>query len=249
VTGIHARSRPQRGLALPTALTLVGLVALVWLGNWQLERRTWKETLIATLGERLTASATALPPPVRWGVLDQKEMEFRRVSFPAEFLHGDEALIYTAGSSLRPDVSGPGYWALTPARLLGGSVVMVNRGFVPEAHREQKARPEGQVAGVVEILGVLRWPEARGQFTPADDPDRNTWYVRDHLAVAVAKKLGPVAPFYIDQEAPPAPGGLPKVGPLKVNLPNNHLQYAVTWFGLALALLSVFLIWAFRRPR
>lgn len=239
----------RRSLLLPSALTLVGLALLVGLGTWQLERRAWKEALVATLAERLAAPAARLPSPARWGALDAGEMEFRRVAFPAEFLHADEALIYSAGSSLRPDVSGPGYWVMTPARLIGGSVVMVNRGFVPEARRDPKTRAEGQAPGVVEIVGALRWPEPRGRFTPDDDPARNTWFVRDPAAIAAAKQVGPVAPFYVDQEAPAAAGGLPAAGPLRVNLPNNHLQYAVTWFGLALALLAVFLIWAFRRPR
>ena len=111
---------------------------------------------------------------------------------------------------------------------------MVNRGFVPEGpERDPASRAEGQV-GIVDIVGALRWPEPRGtRSAPTDNPARRLWFVRDHLAIAEAKGWGAVAPFYIDQEAPPPPGGLPKAGPLRRSLPNNHLQYALTWFGLA----------------
>ncbi len=136
----------------------------------------------------------------------------------------------------------------TPARLLGGSLVIVNRGFVPEGKQNPDTRKEGQPSGVVDIVGVMRWPEQRGQFTPSDEPAKSLWFARDPAAMAEAKKWGTVAPFYIDQEAPSVPGGLPKVGPLKASLPNNHLQYAVTWYGLALVILvSAIFFWRARR--
>lgn len=232
------------GLLLPAIFTAIGLAVLLALGTWQLERKQWKEALIATLSERLSAPAEALPPRERWDRLEAKDSEFRRVTFAAEFLHGQESLVYAAGSAFRPGVSGPGYWVFTPARLSGGGVVIVNRGFVPEGRQDPSTRKEGQVAGVVDIAGVMRWPEQRGAFTPADDTQRNLWFVRDHQTMAEARRLGPVAPFYVEQEAPPAPGGLPRVGRLQVNPPNNHLQYALTWFGLAVALLVVFGLWA-----
>jgi surfeit locus 1 family protein len=101
---------------------------------------------------------------------------------------------------------------------------------------------------VVEVVGAMRWPESRGTFTPNDNPEKNLWFARDPAGMAAAKGWGMIAPFYVDQEAPPAPGGLPKVGPLKASLPNNHLQYAVTWYGLALVtLISTLLLWRARR--
>src|SRR5437588_683341 len=142
---------------------------------------------------------------------------------------------------------GLGTWQ--PARLPGVVVVVVNRGFVPEGRQDPKTRAEGRPSGVVDIVGVMRWPEARGTFTPGDQPEKNLWFARDPAAMAAAKGWGNVAPFYIDQEAPPAPSGLPRVGPLKPSLPNNHLQYAVTWYGLALVFLisAVFFMRARRR--
>jgi len=226
----------RRGIVGPAIFVLVAFAVFVALGTWQLERKAWKEGLIAALEAKLSAQPVALPPREQWPQLSTGMDEFRRVTFPAEFLDS-EALVYTSGSAIRPDVSGPGYWVLSPARLADGSLVVVNRGFVPEGRQDAKTRPEGQPHGSTEIVGSMRWPEPRGMFTPDDTPAKNLWFVRDPAAIAAAKGWGSVAPFYIDQEAPPAPGGLPKVGPLKPSLPNNHLQYAITWFGLAIVTL------------
>lgn len=234
---------------LPGAITAVGLAVLIGLGLWQLERKAWKQALIATLSARLAAPPAQLPPPAQWPSLQAPTDEFRRVIFAAQFLSDSEALIFGGRSPLRPDVTGTGYWLMTPARLSDGAVVMVNRGFVPEGRQNPSTRREGLIGGVTELTGVLRWPEARGLFTPSDDPGRNLWYLRDHLSIAAAKGVTPVAPFYIDLEGPQPPGGLPQAGKLRVSLSDNHLQYAITWFSLALALLTIFLIWAIRRPR
>jgi surfeit locus 1 family protein len=241
--------QPRRGLLAPTMAALLGVAVLLGLGTWQMERKVWKEGLIATLSERLSAPPAALPGRSAWPQLTAEGAEFRRVSFRAEFLNDREAFVYTAGSSLRPDVSGPGYWVFTPARLADGSLVVVDRGFVPEARRAADTRREGEVAGTVEIVGALRWPERPGLFTPAGDPAHNVWFARDHRAIADQKGWGAVAPFYVEQEAPPAPGGLPRVGRVQPVLPNNHLQYALTWYGLAAVLVGVFTVWMRGRRR
>jgi surfeit locus 1 family protein len=237
--------RSWLGLLIPALLVFAVLIAL---GTWQIEREAWKEGLIAAMTERLAAPPAALPPPATWPRLDPARDEYRRVTFAATFDHGKEALIYAAASAFRPDVSGPGYWIFTPARLLDGGFVIVNRGFVPEARKDAASRTAGQIAGAVEIVGVMRWPDARHWFSPADDPLHNMWFTRDPLAIAAAKGLnrglGPVAPFYVEQEAPVPPGGLPQPGELVVRLRNEHLQYAVTWYGLALVLVVVFVAWA-----
>jgi len=238
----------RRGIVIPIVFTLAAVLVLGALGTWQLERRSWKEGLIAELQDKLSAAPVALPPRERWPQLSAEKDEFRGVTFPAEALD-QEALVYTSGSAIRPDVSGPGYWVLSPARLPDGSLVIVNRGFVPEGKQDPKTRPEGQARGVTEIVGAMRWPEPRGLFTPNDTPAKNLWFVRDPAGIAAAKGWGAVAPFYIDQEAPAAPGGLPKVGPLKPSLPNNHLQYAVTWYGLALVVLISGIVFVSTRRR
>jgi surfeit locus 1 family protein len=232
----------RRGLLIPSLTALAAFAVLVGLGVWQLERKAWKEGLIDTLTRWLSAPPIALPPPDQWRRFTQQDDEFRHVSFRAEVPAGQEALVYTSGSSLRPDVSGSGYWVFSPARVGGGTVV-VDRGFVPEGRQEAKTRPEGQAAATIDVVGVLRWPETPGMFAPADDPAHNLWFTRDPVAMAKAKQWGDVAPFYVEQESPVPPGGLPKPGPLKVSLPNDHLQYALTWFGLALVLVAVFGFW------
>src|SRR5262249_35751606 len=165
------------------------------------------------------------------------------------FENDQEALVFAGASAFRPDVSGTGYWVFTPARISDSARVVVNRGFVPEANKNPPSRAAGLVTGTVEIVGVLRWPEHAGWFTPAGDPARNLWFARDQLAIAAAKGWGNVAPFYVEQEAPAPPGGLPQPGKLTVNLPNNHLQYALTWFALAVVLAAVFTVFARVRRR
>ena len=176
--------------------------------------------------------------------LDRQRDEFARVGFPAEFLPGQQALVYSAGSAFRPDVQGTGYWVFAPARLAGGSLVIVDRGFVPLDRKDAAAKAP---AGSLDIVGVLRWPETRGLFTPADDVKANVWYLRDIKAMAAAHHWSDVAPFYVEMERPVPPGGLPKPGKLVVNLPDNHLQYAITWFGLAFGLVCVYALFVVRR--
>jgi surfeit locus 1 family protein len=238
----------RRGLFVPIVFVLAALATFIALGSWQLERKAWKEALIAELDRKLSAPPADLPARERWPQLDAATDEFRRVAFPVEFLAGEEALVYSSGSALRPDASGPGYWVFAPARLTGGSLVVINRGFVPEGKQDPKSRPV-QPSGVIDIIGVMRWPEQRGMFTPADAPAKNLWLARDPAAMAAAKNWGNVAPFYIDQEAPSAPGGLPRAGRLKPSLTNNHLQYALTWYGLAIVTLiaAAFFVRAHRR--
>ena len=238
----------SRGLVMPAVAAACAFAVLVGLGTWQVRRLAWKEGLIATVTARLAAPPIPLPPPAEWGRLDPEQDEFRRVAVSARFLNDKEALVYTTGSSLRAGQSGPGYWVFTPAHVEGGTV-MVNRGFVPQGRQDPATRRDGEVTGTVQIVGVLRWPERPGLFTPTADPANNLWFARDPAAIAAAKGVGLVAPFYIEQEAPPAPGGLPQVGALHPSFPNNHLGYAITWYGLALVLAVVFGVWAAGRRR
>jgi surfeit locus 1 family protein len=245
---VNARAQ-RHSILMPGLVAIAGFLVLFTLGTWQLERKAWKEALIAVLTDRAAAAPVKLPVQAHWLNLSREYDEFRRVKFRAEFIHTQEAFVYTAGSALRPDISGPGYWMFTPARLADGSVVIVNRGFVPQEKLDTHLRAEGQILEAVEIVGALRWAEVRNWFTPNDDPGRNVWYVRDHIVIATVKHLGLVAPFYVDMEAPAPPGGLPQVGPLTVKLRNDHLQYAITWYGLAAVLAVVFVFWARGRSR
>ena len=210
---------------------------LVSLGVWQLERRDWKENLIATLNVRIAAPPQALPSSP-----DQGADEFTRVRVRGTFVAGQSALVYTAGSALRPDISGPGYWVMSPLRTADGKTVVVNRGFVAAANVAPAP------AGEVELTGALRWPDESAMFTPPDEPQNNVWYRRDPAAIAAAKKWGEVAPFFVEQDAPQVINA-PRAGRLVVKLRNNHLQYAITWFGLAAGLAGVYLVWLRGRLR
>jgi len=235
------RLRTLLGLLVPAAVVFAALIAL---GTWQLQRKAWKEELIATLTERLAAPPAALSAPSTWPALKRDDAEYRRVVFTATFDDAKEALVYAAASAFRPDVSGPGYWVFTPARLTDGGVVMVNRGFVPQDRADPATRPGGHVTGPIAITGTLRWPDARSFFAPSDEPAHNLWFLRDPAAIAAAKGLSDIAPFYVEQETPVPPGGLPQPGKLEVRLRNEHLQYVVTWYGLALVLVVVLAAWA-----
>jgi surfeit locus 1 family protein len=236
--------RPLRGgVLVPSLAAAAALAVLIALGVWQVERKAWKEALIATIAERLAAPPIAVPAPAAWPRLGADADEFLHVSATVEFDNGTEALVYTSGSTLRDDPGGPGYWVFAPARLADG-IVIVNRGFVPQDRQDAASRPDGEIAGPVAVTGVLRWPEPPGLFTPAADPARNLWFSRDSAAIAAAKGVA-AAPFYIELEGPEPPGGLPHPARLKPNLPNNHLQYAITWFGLAAVLIGVYAAWLF----
>jgi surfeit locus 1 family protein len=229
----------NRSIVTASAFAAIGFAILCGLGIWQLERLQWKEKLITALNSRVSAPAVALP-----AAPEQTPDEFRRVRARVQFAPGEHALVYTPGSALRPDVPGAGYWVMAPAKSERGTIV-INRGYVvPDARANVGAAPSGDV----EIVGALRWPEEGAYFTPRDEPANNVWYRRDPASIAAAKNWGTVAAFYIEQEAPQLPGA-PKAGPLVVKLPNNHLQYVITWFGLAGALAAVYLVWLRSRLR
>jgi len=248
LTATPAARRPRSwlGLLLPALLAFAVLISL---GTWQIERKAWKEALIAALTERLAAPPSTLPAAANWSSLERAREEYRRVTFDGTFDHGREALVYAAASSFRPDVSGQGYWVFTPARLGDGSAVIVNRGFIPQQLKDAASRAGGQVGGPIKIIGAMRWPDIRSWFSPHDDPRHNLWFARDPQAIAAAKGLGPVAPFYVEMESPTPPGGWPQPGKIVVRLRNEHWQYALTWYSLALALVVVFAAWAINSSR
>jgi cytochrome oxidase assembly protein ShyY1 len=231
----------RRSLLVPAVFVLGSLAVLLALGTWQIERKAWKEVLIATLTQRLSAAPVELPPPAAWSKLTPENDEFRRVRLRADFGGGD-ALAYTSGSALRDDVKSPGYFVFAAGRLPGGQRVVVNRGYVKE--RTYPVR-----TGSDEVVGYLRWPERSSRFVADHDASADVWHVRDHRLMASRRGWGEVAPFYVEQESPVPPGGVPHPAPLRVNLPNHHLQYALTWYGLALCLVGVFAAWMVQRRR
>jgi surfeit locus 1 family protein len=237
-------SAARRGLLLPSLATFLVFVVLVALGTWQLQRKAWKEELVDTLTRRFAAAPVELPPPSQWASLRQDRDEFTRVKFRAEYRPGQEALVWATGSGLRDDVKGPGVFVFTPARLASGETVVINRGYVASRTPTGATARPAPAEGPAEITGILRWPEPKGwELTSPYDKGAQLWFVRDQMAMAQEYGWQGVAPFYIERESQQPPDGLPPPGPLKANLPNNHLQYAVTWFGLAVVLLGVFGFW------
>lgn len=228
-----------RRILVPGIFAIVGFAILISLGVWQLQRKAWKEALIATLDAQMKQAPAALPPPPQWGTLTRENSEFRRVSLRAMFVpHAPPVYIYTGASALRPDVKQQGYFVFSPAALADGRRIAINRGYVGMDRKHEVPLP-----GEGEIVGYIRWPEKEGFFVPDHGTD-DIRFVRDPGAMAKAFNWGNVAPFYIDQESPIPASGVPKPGPLAVKLRNDHLGYALTWFGLAAALAGVFVIWA-----
>lgn len=238
-----------RSLLPVTLAALAAFCVLVGLGVWQLERLAWKQGLVATVEARIHKEPVALPPEADWAHIDFANDEYRRVRVQGRFRHDLEVQVYALVDSEPDGSGGPGYWVVTPLDLSDGSFVLINRGFVPLDRRAPATRAQGQVDGLVTITGLLRLPEEAGLFTPANDAARDSWYVRDPDAIASAKELVRVAPFLIDADATANPGGLPRGGLTRVSFPNRHLEYALTWFGLAATLLGVFAAYAWGRVR
>jgi cytochrome oxidase assembly protein ShyY1 len=227
--------------------TLVMLALFVSLGVWQLQRRTEKHALIAALTERLAAAPGPLPPASQWSALTPARDEFRRVRFAAAYEPLPDAMVYSSGSAVREDISGPGTWAFMPARLPGGETVVINAGFAQNTMQDRSQQDRAVARLItnqpVTLTGYIRFPERAGMLTPAENPAKRLWFTRDHLAMARALGWGEVAPFYIDLEQPVPASGIPKPGPLAVHLKDDHMQYAITWFGLAGAVVIAFAVW------
>lgn len=238
---------PPRGAFGMAVIVFVMIAVLIGLGVWQLQRRVEKHALIAALTERLAAAPVPLPPPSQWKDMSAPRDEFRRVRIVATFEPKSDAMVYSSGSAVREDISGPGTWAFLPSRLADGGVVVVNAGFVQNTMQDraqQDRAVDRLVTGMpVTLIGYLRFPEGAGVLTPQADTGRRLWFVRDQHAMAKSLGWGEVAPFYIDLESPSPPSGVPKPGPLAVHLKDDHLQYAITWLALAAAVLIAFSIW------
>jgi len=241
------QDKPERRISLlwPGLFALAGLTILCSLGIWQLQRLDWKQALIENMHARMGAQAVALPAEYEWPILDAlRATEYRKFHVTGEFDHSKELLIFRAKGARQ---LGPVYHVVTPLRRGDGSIVLINRGFVTGDLRDPSRRAAGQVSGPVTVTGYLRKAEARNTFTPADTPKKGLWYTRDPLAMTAFLKLERAAPFLIEADTTPNPGGWPKGGVTTVKIPNNHLSYAWTWFGLAATLLGVFGVFAWNR--
>lgn len=227
----------ERGPRGPLALSLLALLALaafsgfVALGTWQLHRLAWKRDLIARVDQRVHAPAVDAPRRADWPGVSEAAHEYLHVRLRGVFLHDRQALV-SASTGF-----GSGYWVMTPLREGDGSIVLVNRGFVPPDWCGRDGRCPAGPAGDVSVTGLLRMPETRA-FLRHNDPAQDRWYARDVQAIATARGLGRVAPFFVDQDADPANAtGWPRGGLTVTTFPNSHLSYLITWYVLALMVL------------
>lgn len=214
------------------------LGVFVALGVWQVQRKAWKEALIARVEARVHAAPVALPPDAKLG----PEVEYLRVGVSGVYDGAATALVRAATER------GTGYWTMTPLRLDDGRLVWINRGFVPAGTTAAQAgatAPEGTVA----VVGLLRLPEPGGSILQSNQPQADRWYSRDVAALAQKRGLGPVTPAFVDaqqeQAAQPSASALkPVPGLTQVRFPNSHLSYALTWFSMAaLSLVALVFVW------
>lgn len=248
---MSASRRIRPGTVIAGCLVTGAFAVLIALGNWQVRRLAWKEDLIARVNERITADALDMTGG-RLAAVDPGEFaaanEYRPVTVEGEYRDGATVHVFTSLSDPKGPLQGPGYWIFTPLVTGSARTVFVNRGFVPF---DRLAGTPPAPGGQVTVSGPLRLPETGNFMTPDPDPAKRVWYIRDPQAVAAAVGLkGEVVPFFIDADAASTPpGGLPQAGETRTRFVNSHLQYAVTWYGLAAALAGVVGVYVFRRQR
>lgn len=220
------------------AAAVVAAACLAALGVWQLERRAWKHELIAAVDARTHAASVAAPGPASWPEISAGKDAYRRVNAIGSFDHDRETLVQAVTGL------GAGYWVLTPLETKDFTV-LVNRGFVPADKRDPSSRTP--YTGTAAVTGLLRVTEPVGAFLRSNDIAAGRWYSRDVIAIAKARRLGKVAPYFIDADNSPNPGGYPVGGLTVVQFNDNHMVYALTWFGLcALSLFFAWRLWHMR---
>ena len=217
-------ARPR--LLLPGIMLLLAVV-FAGLGLWQVQRLIWKLDLIARVEARIHRAAVPVPPASEWAGIGAAQDEYRHVTATGTFDHANAVLVQAVTEL------GAGFWVVTPLRREDGSTVLINRGFVPADRRDPASRAAGDISGPVTVTGLLRISEPGGGFLRSNDPAAGRWYSRDVAAIAAAEGLAEVAPYFIDADAAPNPGGLPVGGLTVVRFHNSHLVYALTWFSLA----------------
>jgi surfeit locus 1 family protein len=235
-----SRNPVFRPLLWPTLMTLAALPVLLGLGFWQVDRLTWKEALLAKIEQRMDADPIPLPAPDAWSKIDPYTQEYTRLLLEGRFLPREFHYFQQNAQGT------PGYAVISPLEVAEGAVILVNRGFVPAHLKEMDAHggiPEGADGAPLRFTGILRAPATRGIFDGVDDPEKNVWMVRDPTVMGATLGVRHVAPFIVDAEPGSFPGEYPKAGATRPDLPNNHLDYALTWFGLAAVLIAIYFLY------
>ena len=228
----------------PTLISLPILVLSLSLGVWQMERREWKRDIL----DRLTTNQAAAPMPLDDLLRgDPLRHEYGRVKIAGSFVHDKE--FHLAARSLKNKV---GLQLVTPFKTDDGRILLFNRGWIPSEKKEPAKRAEGQGTGRVELTGIVRRNQERRQFAPENVPDKNVWF---HVDVPLMRRLAGAPPdlkleaFFLDADAAPNPGGVPIGGQTRLDIPNDHLKYAITWFLMVLALAGVYLAYHWENGR
>jgi surfeit locus 1 family protein len=224
----------------PTLFSVPVFLVMVGLCIWQVQRLHWKEGLIAERESRVAAEAIALPAV---GV-DPAGLEYRRVRLEGSFLHDKE--LYLGARSMNGN---PGYQILTPFALADGSLVLVDRGWVPIERKMPESRAEGQVAGPQTIEGIVRLPPHQAWMQPDNEPGKNMWFFVDLPAMAAVAGAQIRTDLYVDAGPAENPGKYPVGGQTRIEMPNDHLQYAITWGLLALALAVIYVVYHLKLER
>ena len=232
---VHAT--PRRRLPVLTGiLVLIALAILISLGTWQVERLHWKEGLIADIAARQAASPVPLVD-IEAMAAAGGDIEYRKVTATGRYINNKERHFFATWRGQT------GYYIYTPLQLADGRYLFVNRGFVPYDNKEPEMRMQGQLTDQQSVAGLARarLPGKPSWVVPDNDIPKNIFYWKDLdvMASSVGLDKASVVPFFIDADDTPNPKGLPIGGVTEIDLPNNHLQYAFTWYGLAATLVVI----------
>jgi surfeit locus 1 family protein len=224
------------------------LVVLLYLGVWQVQRHYWKADLLEKLQTRSESTPVMLTPEmiVPGASLEKtlQDLEFQRVLIKGQLLHDKE--LYLLNRSLNGN---PGLHVLTPLRRSGGDVVMIDRGWAPFEKRDPKTRLQGQLKGEVTVEGILRLMKGRSSFTLDNEPMKNTWFFWDAAEMAEATGLDSLPKYYVMAAKDPAAGVFPVGSQWRLDVRNNHIEYAITWLSLFFALIVIYIVYHRQQPQ
>ncbi len=228
----------------PTLVSLPILVLSLTLGFWQMERREWKLDLLHRIAANQAAAPMTLDELLKG---DPLRHEYGRVTVSGTLLHDKE--FYLGARNLKNKV---GLHVVVPLRTDDGRIVLFDRGWIPQERKDPVHRAESRQAGPVQLTGIVRRSQTKARFAPENVPDKNVWFQVD---VPLMRQMAGAPPdpkldtFFLDADASPNPGGVPIGGQTRLDIPNDHLQYAITWFLIALALAGVYLAYHWENGR